>query len=50
METSAKTSENVSKAFLELSNQIFTKIQKKEIDVYDKESGARYSEEYLKMI
>lgn len=44
METSAKSAENVVKAFLTLSSEIYRKIQSKKIDIYDKESGARYSE------
>ena len=47
LETSAKNSENVMKAFLELSTVVYRKIEAKEIDVFDKESGARLSEEFL---
>ncbi len=32
---------------MDLVREIHLKIQKKEIDPYDKEAGARYSENYL---
>lgn len=47
IETSAKESTNVKKCFLDLSNDVYLKIQNKEIDPFDKDSGARYSEQYI---
>ncbi len=50
MEVSAKSSYNIQEAFLDLTRNIYLKIQKKEIDPYDKEAGARFSEAYLQAL
>lgn len=47
MEVSAKSSYNIQECFLDLTRNIWLKIEKKEIDPYDKEAGARFSEGYL---
>ena len=48
IEVSSKVYDQVLKAFLQMASRIYQKINDGKIDVFDNESGARLSEEYLK--